>query len=67
MQQMNLENVSSKTINTMEQLVNQLLETMRKAKLNDDPSYAVLQKMGQELGKVRRDRFDQKHSEYSDY
>ncbi|MDX1990817.1 MAG: hypothetical protein SF029_00410 [bacterium] len=64
---MNLEPVSTKHMNEMEQLVNQLLDTMRKAKLQDNPAYRSLQQLGQELGESRRNRFDSKHSQYSDY
>ena len=64
---MNLEPVSSKHINELEQLVTQLLATMRNAKLNEDPVYASLQALEQNLGQSRRDRFDETHAEYSSY
>jgi hypothetical protein len=63
----NLEPISSKHINELEQQVTQLLATMRKAKLNEDPVYALLQTLEQNLGQSRRDRFDETHAEYSSY
>ena len=64
---MDLEPVSVKHLNELEQLVTQLLAAMRKAKLSDDPIYASLQTLEQSLGQSRRDRFDQTHAEYSGY
>ena len=64
---MDLEPVSIKHLNELEQLVTKLLATMRKAKLNEDPIYASLQALEQTLGESRRDRFDQTHAEYSSY
>ncbi|GAB4509304.1 MAG: hypothetical protein OHK0046_04040 [Anaerolineae bacterium] len=64
---MSLEPVSSKYISEIEQQVSQLLASMRKAKLYDEPVYTKLQEFEQKLGEVRRSRFDQKNSEYSDY
>jgi beta-galactosidase beta subunit len=62
-----LEPVSAKHLNELEQLVTQLLATMRKAKLTGDPIYTSLQAMEQTLGQSRRDRFDENHAEYVGY
>lgn len=61
---MDLSSVSAKHINELEQQVTALLKTLRAAKLNDDPTYAMLQAMEQEFSKSRRERFDQQNSEY---
>jgi len=63
----NLAPVSSKHLSELEQLVSQVLATMRKAKLSDETIYATLQEFEQELGSTRRDRFDADNSEYSGY
>ena len=64
---MNLDSISSKFVGELEQKVYQLLLAMRKAKLQDDPIYASLQKMEQELGQARRERFDEDHPKYQGY
>ena len=64
---MNLDPVYPKHRNEIEQLVSKLLATMRKAKVTDDPIYGSLQKLEQELGEVRRGRFDADKSEYFGY
>jgi hypothetical protein len=63
----NLESVTSKHISELEQLTSQLLISLRKAKLHDDPMYILLQQLEQELGETRRHRFDNENSEYSGY
>lgn len=64
---MNLESISPKQISEIEQLVSNLLNSMRKAKLNEDQIYVMLQQFEKELGEMRRQRYDEKHSEYSSY
>lgn len=64
---MDLDPVLLKHINTLEQEITEILKTMRTAKLNQHPAYAVLQELEQELGEARRGRFDKKDSRYSGY
>ncbi len=64
---MNLEAMSSKQISDIEQQVSNLINNMRKAKLNEEPIYAMLQQFERELSEIRRRRFDEKQSEYSSY
>jgi len=59
--------ISPKQASEIEQQVSKLLNTLRKAKLFDEPIYMSLQELEQELGEIRRSRFDADHSEYSGY
>lgn len=61
---MDLSTVSDKHINELEQQASALLKTLRAAKLQEHPAYAVLQALEQEVGQARRDRFDQQNPEY---
>jgi hypothetical protein len=63
----NLDHVSQKNRNEIEQLITKLLATMRKAKVTDDPLFTSLQKAEQELGDARRSTFDDDQSEYFGY
>lgn len=64
---MNLEAMSPKQISDIEQQVSRLIHDMRKAKLNEEPIYALLQQFEKELSEIRQRRFDEKHSKYSSY
>jgi hypothetical protein len=64
---MDLSNISSKHSNELEQLITQLLKTMRNAKLQDTPLYAELQLLEQSLGELRRNRYDEKNSKFVGY
>ena len=64
---MNLETVSRKYLNDLEQQTRQLLGTMRRAKLQDEPLFDSLQKLARELERVRHERFDEANSEYHTY
>jgi biotin-(acetyl-CoA carboxylase) ligase len=64
---MNLETMSAKQISDIEQQVTNLINNMRKAKLNEEPIFALLQQFEKELSEIRRRRFDEKHSQYSSY
>ncbi len=64
---MNLETVSQKHVNELEILVKELLIAMRKAKLEKEPLGEYLRRFDQELGDVRRERFDGMHPEYKVY
>ena len=64
---MNLETIPRKQLNDLEYCVRELLATMRKAKLWNDPLAESLKLFEQELGEVRRERFDAANSEYHAY
>ena len=64
---MQLETVSSKHINELEKLVMELQQVIRKAGLQNESVTKALHDFEDELGKVRRARFDAVNSEYSDY
>ena len=64
---MELDPISSKHIGELEQMVHQLLLTMKKADLQGEPLFASLQEFERELEKTRRSRFDEGHSEYEGY
>ena len=61
---MDLNPVSVKHINEVEQQITTLLKTLRTAKLHEHPAYAVLQALEQEFSESRRERFDQHNPEY---
>ena len=61
---MNLENLSRKQLNDLELQSRQLIETMRKAKLQTDSLFESLQTLTQELEKMRHEQFDEAKSEY---
>ena len=64
---MDLSEISPKHCNELEQLITQMLKTMRNAKLQDSPLYAELQALEQSLGELRRDRYDEKNSKFVGY
>jgi hypothetical protein len=64
---MDLENISEKHANELELLVKELLASMRKAKLHQEPLVEELRLFEQELGDIRRKRFDAAHPEYKSY
>lgn len=64
---MDLESLSTKHLNELERLVRETLNVMRQAKLYDDPLAKSLYQLEQDLGKVRRERFDQANPEYHSY
>ncbi|HEX3052392.1 MAG TPA: hypothetical protein VHP83_17155 [Aggregatilineaceae bacterium] len=64
---MDLDTVSTKHINELENLVKDLLAAMRKAKLQKDPLGEHLRLFEQELGDVRRQRFDAANPDYEPY
>ncbi len=66
-QEMDFEPVSQKELNNIEYHVRELLAAMRKAKLQNSPLGQSLRAFEQELGKVRRERFDAVNSEYNGY
>jgi len=64
---MNLETISRKQLNELEHCVRELLITMRKAKLQNDPLVESLKLLEHELGEARRERFDAANPEYHTY
>jgi hypothetical protein len=64
---MDLETVSQKHVNELEQLVKELLITMRKARLHTEPLAENLRLFEQQLGDIRRKRFDEANPEYLVY
>jgi hypothetical protein len=54
----NLETISRKQRNDLEQQVRQLLATMRKAKLENDSLVEALKQMEHDLEQIRRTSFD---------
>ncbi len=64
---MNLENISQKHLNELEHRVRELMLTMQKAKLQNNPLMDSLRALEQELGQTRRERFDAANSEYHTY
>lgn len=64
---MDLESLSTKHLNELERLIGETLNVMRQAKLYDDPLAKSLYQLEQDLGKVRRERFDQSNPEYHSY
>jgi hypothetical protein len=67
MQQLSLEHISPKRLNELERNVQDLLATMRKAKLRDEHLRESLVLLGQKLGEARRARFDATNPEYRGY
>jgi hypothetical protein len=59
---MNLDTVSRKHRIELEQIVNNLLRTLRKAKVNDEALREKLRALQTELADTRRESFDQKHA-----
>ena len=64
---MNLETISRKQLSELEYCVTELLGTMRKAKLRTGPLVESLKLLEQELGEVRRERFDKANPEFQTY
>jgi hypothetical protein len=64
---MDLDSLTPKHSNELEQMITQLLKTMRSAKLQNLPVYIALQELEQELGEARRNRYDQNNSKYIGY
>ena len=64
---MQLETVSSKHINDLEQLALELMNVLRKAGLHNEPFAKGLHDFEDELGQARRARFDAANSEYASY
>lgn len=61
---MNLETISRKQLNDLEQQTRQLLASIRRAKLENNPLVEALQQLERELEQARHKRFDAVNSEY---
>ena len=64
---MDLDSVSQKRFNELEQITTQLLKTMHSAKLQDSSLYPSLQEFERELGDARRKRYDSNNTAYQGY
>jgi len=64
---MQLDSVSSKHLNELEQSVRDLQLLMRKANLQNEPIAKAIYEFEVELGQARRARFDAANPEYSGY
>lgn len=64
---MNLDTISPKHCNELEQMITQILKTMRSAKMQNLPVYLELQKLEQALGELRRSRYDENNSKFVGY
>lgn len=64
---MELETISAKLLNELEQHIREVLVTLRKAKLQHEPIALSLYELEQEIGRVRRERFDARNTEYKAY
>ena len=64
---MNIEQMSPKYRNDLEQQTQQLLTTIRRAKLENAPLVEALNELQQELEQYRRKQFDSVNTEYHTY
>jgi hypothetical protein len=64
---MNTEQVPVKHLNEVERLIRELLVAMQKAKLQNEPVVEALRALELELGKARRERFDEHNSNFRGY
>jgi hypothetical protein len=64
---MDLTAVGQKDLNELERLAKELLLTLRKAKLHNEPLAEALRAFEIEVGETRRSRFDEANPEYHSY
>ena len=64
LKQMDFENISAKQRGEIEQQARQLLNTIRRAKLQNDSLVEALQQLELALGEARREQFDTNNTEY---
>ena len=64
---MNLETISRKQLNDLEQQAKQLLVTIQKAKLENTSLIEALQQLEHDLGEARRTQFDSINTEFHTY
>lgn len=62
-----IEALSQKQLSELETQVINLLVTLRKAKLTNQPIALMLKELEQELGDIRRERYDAANSDYAGY
>jgi hypothetical protein len=63
----NFEAVNNKQLQDIERLAKELLDALRKAKLNDDPFYKELAKLVEQTEVTRRARFDELDTGYKGF
>jgi hypothetical protein len=63
----NLENITTKQLNDLELRVTELISALRKAKVQHPSLMESLKLFEQELGELRRHRYDASNSEYKSY
>jgi hypothetical protein len=61
------QSLSQKQLSELETQAINLLVTLRKAKMNNHPVALLLKELEQELGEVRRERFDAVNSDFAGY
>ena len=64
---MNFDEVSDKHLHEVERLAKELLEVMRRAKLQDQPITELLRQLESQAEKARRERFDEVNPEFKGY
>jgi hypothetical protein len=64
---MNFDEVSDKHLHEVERLTKELLEVMRRAKLQDQPITEMLRQLESQAEKARRERFDEVNPEFKGY
>lgn len=64
---MNLDTLSNKQLQSIEQAALELLTLLRQAKVKDAPILEALRQLEQETGRVRRERFDVANPEFRGY
>ena len=67
MDTINLEKLSQKQLNELEQCVRELLSVLRKTRIANEPLVTSLTLLEHNLGEIRRERFDQSNPEYQGY
>jgi hypothetical protein len=62
-----VQELSQKQLSELETQVLNLLVTLRKVKMTNQPVALLLKELEQELGDLRRERYDAANSDYSGY
>lgn len=61
---MDMEQISDKHLHDMERISRELIDVLRRAKLQDTPLMEMLLDLERDAGKLRRERFDADNTEY---
>lgn len=64
---MNLDHLSDKQLQSVEQATLELLAALRQAKVKDEPIIEALRQLEQEASRLRRERFDVSNPEFRGY